>query len=116
MPKLETGLRLARLNSGLKQSELAERAGISRQTLSVLESGRGQPATMIALRLARVLACRVEELFWLQDEGGDIPAELAGDATPRNSRPDLSLVGSVAGRWVAHALTREDPLALTTPA
>src|SRR4051794_15797237 len=116
MSRLESGLRRARLKSGLKQSELAERAGISRQTLSVLESGRGQPATMIALRLARVLGCRVEELFWLQDEGGELTAELAGDAKPRDSRPDRALVGSVAGRWVAHALTREDPLALPPPA
>jgi len=104
------------LKSGLKQSELAERAGISRQTLSVLESGRGQPATLIALRLARVLGCRVEELFWLRDEGGELTAELAGDVLPRNGHPGRALVGSVANRWVAHALSREDPLALTTPA
>jgi len=116
MAKIESGLRRARLKSGFKQSELAERAGISRQTLSVLESGRGQPATLIALRLARVLGCRVEELFWLRDEGGELTAELAGDAQLRNSKPDRALVGSVAGRWVAHALSREDPLALTTPA
>jgi putative molybdopterin biosynthesis protein len=116
MAKLETGLRRARLKSGLKQSELAERAGISRQTLSVLESGRGQPATLIALRLARVLGCRVEELFWLRDEGGELTAELAGQAPLRSPKPHRALVGSVAGRWVAHALPLEDPLALTTPA
>jgi len=116
MARLETGLRRARLKSGLKQSELAERAGISRQTLSVLESGRGQPATLIALRLARVLGCRVEELFWLRDEGGELTAELASHARVRGSKPDRALVGSVAGRWVAHPLSREDPLALTTPA
>ena len=116
MARLETGLRRARLNSGLKQSELAERAGISRQRLSVLESGRGQPATLIALRLARVLGCRVEELFWLRDEGGELTAELAGGRQSRRSRSDRALVGSVASRWVAHALSQEDPLALTTPA
>src|SRR5437762_14243710 len=113
MPRLETGLRLARLNSGLKQSELAERAGISRQTLSVLESGRGRPATLVALRLARVLGCRVEELFWLRDEGGELTAELAPSSRPRTER---ALLGSVANRWVAHALPAGDPLALTTPA
>src|ERR1700682_2087429 len=115
MAKLETGLRRARLKSGLKQSELAERAGISRQTLSVLESGRGRPSTLIALRLARVLGCRVEELFWLRDEGGELPAERAGDVEFRSSQPQRALVGSVAGRWVAHALPR-DPLGLITSA
>jgi molybdate-binding protein/DNA-binding XRE family transcriptional regulator len=116
MSKLETGLRRARLKSGLKQGELAKRAGISRQTLSVLESGRGRPATLIALRLARVLGCRVEELFWLRDEGGELSAELAGETPLRGPRAQRALVGSVAGRWVAHALPLEDPLALTTPA
>ena len=59
MPRLETGLRRARQKSGLTQGGLAARAGISRQTLSILESGRGQPSTVVALRLARVLRCRV---------------------------------------------------------
>src|ERR1700730_8677722 len=116
MAKLETGLRRARLKSGLKQGELAERAGISRQTLSVLESGRGQPSTAVALQLARVLGCRLEELFWLRDEGGDLTAELAGGAGLRSPKAERALIGSVAGRWVAHALPREDPLGLTTAA
>src|SRR5712671_2414774 len=114
MGRLETGLRRARLKSGLKQSELAKRAGISRQTLSVLESGRGQPSTSVALHLARVLGCRVEELFWLRDEAGELTAELAEGA--RGTRAERVVIGSVAGRWVAHALSKEDPLALTTPA
>src|SRR6266481_394070 len=116
MAKLETGLRRARLKSGLKQGDLAERAGISRQTLSVLESGRGQPSTAVALQLARVLGCRVEELFWLREEGGDLTAELADGAEIRGAKPERALIGSVAGRWVAHALPREDPLGLTTAA
>jgi len=116
MAKLETGLRRARLKSGLKQAELAERAGISRQTLSVLESGRGQPSTAVALQLARVLGCRVEELFWLRDEGGDLIAELAGGNELHGAKPERALIGSVAGRWVAHPLPREDPLGLTTAA
>jgi len=114
MATLETGLRRARLKSGLKQSELAERAGISRQTLSVLESGRCQPSTSVALHLARVLGCRVEELFWLRDEAGELTAELAQGADPRGPRAERAVVGSIAGRWVAHPLSREDPLALTT--
>ena len=116
MARLETGLRRARLKSGLKQSELAKRAGISRQTLSVLESGRGQPSTSVALHLARVLGCRVEELFWLRDEAGELTAELAAGAEAPRAKAERVVIGSVAGRWVAHPLSREDPLALTTSA
>src|SRR5438067_13758705 len=100
MARLETGLRRARLKSGLKQSELAQRAGVSRQTLSVLESGRGQPSTSVALHLARVLGCRVEELFWLRDEAGELTAELAAGAAARGGKGERVVIGSVAGRWV----------------
>src|SRR5437868_15201545 len=116
MARLETGLRRARLKSGLKQSELAKRAGISRQTLSVLESGRGQPSTSVALHLARVLGCRVEELFWLRDEAGEMTAELASRSETSRGKAERVVIGSVAGRWVAHPLSREDPLAVTTSA
>src|SRR5512144_188653 len=112
MPRLATGLRRARQKSGLKQGELAARAGISRQTLSVLDSGRGQPSTLIALNLARVLGCRVEELFWLTEEAGAVRAERAGKA----SGASRALLGMVAGRWVAHPLRHDDPMAVVTPA
>ena len=112
MGRLENGLRRARRRSGLTQGELAARAGVSRQALSALEAGRAQPSTLIALNLARALACRVEELFWLREEGGSLRAELARPA--RGAR--RALAGLVAGRWVAHPLLPQDPLAVVTAA
>ena len=112
MPRLETGLRRARQKSGFTQGELAVRAGISRQTLSTLESGRGQPSTVVALRLAHVLRCRIEELFWLREEGGELRAELAGPGERRRFESKRALVGWVAGRWVAHPLRRQEPARL----
>jgi putative molybdopterin biosynthesis protein len=116
VPRLETGLRRARQKSGLTQGELAARAGISRQTLSILESGRGHPSTVVALGLANVLRCRVEELFWLREEGGELRAEIAGSRERSDPASRRALLGSVAGRWVAHPLRRRDPLGLTTAA
>jgi putative molybdopterin biosynthesis protein len=116
MARLQSALRRARQKSGLKQGDLAARAGISRQTLSVLESGRAEPTTLVALRLSRALGCRVEELFWLSEDGGELSAEL-GDAYGRNvPQSRRALVGLVMGRWVAHPLRQRDPLGLTTPA
>jgi molybdate-binding protein/DNA-binding XRE family transcriptional regulator len=109
---MQSGLRRARQRSGLKQGELAARAGISRQTLSALEAGRAQPSTAIALHLARALGCRVEELFWLREEGEVLRSALALPA--RGSR--RALLGRVAGRWVAHPLRTDDPLSVITPA
>src|SRR5229473_2158259 len=118
MPRLETGLRRARQKSGFTQGELAGRAGISRQTLSILESGRGQPSTVVALRLARVLRCRVEELFWLREEGGGPrggelarlsalrPLEaLQANVLVTGCDPGLSvLAGRVEDRWPGQRL------------
>src|SRR5437763_1273314 len=56
MARLQSALRRARQRSGLKQGELAARAGISRQTLSVLESARAEPTTLVALRLCWIAA------------------------------------------------------------
>jgi len=112
MPSLENGLRRARQRSGLKQGELASRAGISRQTLSALEAGRAQPSTLIALNLAHALGCRMEELFWLRDWGDAVRAQMA--TAPRGAR--RAFAGLVAGRWIAHPLRPDDPFALLAPA
>src|SRR2546428_5144069 len=111
MSSLENGLRRARQRSGLKQGELAARAGISRQTLSALEAGRAQPSTAIALNLARALGCRVEELFWLREEGDVIRTGLA---SPAGGSPRV-LAGRGAGRWGAHPPRLDDPLSGVTP-
>ncbi len=56
-------LRAARKEKGLSQSELAGLAGIKRQAIYDMESGRYVPNTHVALLLAKVLCCRVEDLF-----------------------------------------------------
>jgi transcriptional regulator with XRE-family HTH domain len=51
-----------RLRKGLVQRELAERAGITRETLARVEIGR-EPTLSTALALARALGTTVEKLF-----------------------------------------------------
>ncbi len=58
-------LKTLRIEKGFSQSELATRAGITRQAVSSIESNLHLPTTVVALRLASVLACRVEDLFSL---------------------------------------------------
>ena len=57
------GLRLARQARGLSQPQLAKMAGITRQQVSAIESGRSGTSLQIALALARALGVGVEELF-----------------------------------------------------
>jgi putative molybdopterin biosynthesis protein len=67
-PRLRNRLRELRLRAGLSQQALADAAGVTRQTVAGIEAGAYGPSASVALRLARALGRRVEEVFWLEDE------------------------------------------------
>ena len=67
--RLLNRLRVARAERDLSQEELARAAGVSRQTISSIETGQYCPSTLLAFRLARVLGVRVDELFSLEGDG-----------------------------------------------
>lgn len=52
----------------LTQKELARAVGVSRQTIVAVERGSYNPSVKLALKLARALLVRVEELFELTEE------------------------------------------------
>ncbi len=56
-------LKQIRQRLGLSQQDLAAIAGVSRQTISGVESGQYSPSTTVALRLAKALGCPVESYF-----------------------------------------------------
>ena len=66
--RLRNRLRVARAERDLSQDQLAKLAGVSRQTISSIETGQYCPSTLLAFRLAAVLDTRVDVLFWI--EGG----------------------------------------------
>src|SRR5450759_167598 len=66
--RLLNRLRVARAERDLSQEQLARAAGVSRQTISSIETGQYCPSTLLAFRLARALSVRVDELFWLEGE------------------------------------------------
>jgi putative transcriptional regulator len=45
------------------QAELAERAGVSRQTINAIETGKYDPSLPLAFVLARIFKLRIEEMF-----------------------------------------------------
>jgi putative transcriptional regulator len=63
-------LKVARAEKDLSQEQLAALAGVTRQTISSVETGQYNPSTLLALVLARRLGKAVEELFYLE---GDRP-------------------------------------------
>jgi putative transcriptional regulator len=60
-------LKLARVASGLTQAELAERVGVTRQTIGLIEAGGYNPTLNLCLRLARVTGKSLDELFWTEE-------------------------------------------------
>ena len=48
---------------GINQTELGKRAGVSRQTISLIERGDYSPSVTLALKLAKICTAAVEDLF-----------------------------------------------------
>ena len=101
-------LKALRLQRGLTQKELARAAGVTRQTISHIEAGLYVPSVAVAIRLARALACRVEDLFSPDEGYGELEAVSAQGLPPGRSVP-LALA-RVGPRWVAHPLAGPDAL------
>lgn len=104
-PAVENRIRGRRQAAGLSQQELARRCGLTRQAVNAIEAGHYVPSTLVALRLAMALGCRVEELFRLTDERRRVEAEwlgapLTGDVG--RTRVQLARVGD---RLLARPLT-----------
>ena len=56
------------LADGMTQQELADRVGVTRQTILSIEKGRYSPTIGLALKLAATLRVAVEELFRLEED------------------------------------------------
>ena len=54
---------------GLTQAELARRVGVSRKTVNTIENMVFTPSALLAMKIARDLDRRIEDLFWISDDG-----------------------------------------------
>ncbi len=53
---------------GIRQEELADTLGVSRQTISSLEKGRYNPSILLAFRIARYFGMQIEDIFIYEEE------------------------------------------------
>lgn len=64
---LKNRLREARIETGLSQTQLAEMVGVSRNTISSIETGQFNPTAKLALILCIALDRKFEELFYFDE-------------------------------------------------
>ena len=57
-------MKAARAAKDMSQSELAEKAGVTRQTIGMIESGEYNPTLNLCIKICRVLDKTLDELFW----------------------------------------------------
>ena len=104
MPSIvANGVSTRRRLRGLSQAELAKSAGVSRQAIGAIESGKVQPGVSLAIALARALDASVEELFGVWQAGSE--ADFAGAASAARAA-----AATIAGRNVQRPLDPLDPL------
>lgn len=60
----------ARTRAGLSQQELADRLGVSRQTINAIEKGDYNPTIRLCVGICRVLGLTLNDLFW-EEEGAN---------------------------------------------
>lgn len=64
---MKNNIRVERAIKNITQAELAEKVGVSRQTINSIESNKYIPSTLLALKIARVFERPVEEIFSLEE-------------------------------------------------
>jgi putative transcriptional regulator len=69
-PQIANTIRTLRFQAGeMTQAALAEKVGVTRQTIVAIEQGRYSPSLEVAFRIARVFGAPLEQVF--QYEGAD---------------------------------------------
>jgi putative transcriptional regulator len=64
----KNGVKLARVENDFTQAQLAERAGVTRQTIGLIEAGRFNPSLKLCIAIAKALNKTLDDLFWIERE------------------------------------------------
>jgi putative transcriptional regulator len=64
---MQNTIKVQRAIHNMTQGELAEKIGVSRQTINAMESNKYVPSTVLALKIARLFNVKVEDIFTLDE-------------------------------------------------
>ncbi len=67
--ELKNNIRRLRFDNGeMTQQQLADKAGVTRQTIIAIEQGKYAPSLPLAFRITRALGAEIEDVFEYQDK------------------------------------------------
>jgi putative transcriptional regulator len=65
---MKNSLKIQRAIKDMTQEELAQKVGVTRQTINAIEKGKYNPSLDLAFNLARLFDMKIEELFFYGDD------------------------------------------------
>lgn len=65
---MKNNIKVERARNNITQQELAEKIGVSRQTINSIEAGKYIPSTVLALKIAKIFNLSIEEIFELEEK------------------------------------------------
>lgn len=65
---MKNNIKVQRAIHNLTQADLAEKIGVSRQTINAMEKNKYVPSTVLSLKIAQLFEIHVEDIFFLDDE------------------------------------------------
>ncbi|WP_141432924.1 helix-turn-helix transcriptional regulator [Bacillus sp. 03113] len=67
---MKNNVKVARIQVDLTQQQLAEKIGVTRQTISLIEKGKYNPTLKLCLEICYAVNKTLNEVFWIEP-GGD---------------------------------------------
>ncbi len=64
---MKNSIRVERAKKDITQAQLAGLVKVSRQTINAIESGKYNPSAILALKIAHVFNCSVDDIFELEE-------------------------------------------------
>ena len=67
-------IKFRRIELDMSQSELAKKAGVTRQTIGLIEAGEFNPSIKLCIAICKALGVKLDDIFW-EDEDDEVENE-----------------------------------------
>lgn len=60
-------MKIARVGEDLSQAQLAEKVGVTRQTIGMIEAGKFNPSLQLCVTICKILNVTLNDIFWEEE-------------------------------------------------